>query len=70
MHPCTPPSNRHAFNMYLVIPYCTCTANPKLHKSDNCTKMQEAKLEFVYVPRGGCVGVAQISILCKTSNFH
>ena len=32
--------------------------------------MQEAKLEFVYVRRGGCVGVAQISILCKTSNFH
>ena len=29
--------------------------------------MQEAKLE--YVRRGGCVGVAQISILCKTSNF-
>ena len=45
-------------------------SNPKLHKSDNCTKMQEAKLEFVYVRRGGCVGVAQISILCKTSNFH
>ena len=53
----------------LVIPYCTCTANPRLHKSDNCTKMQEVKLEFVYVRRGGCVGVAQISILCKTSNF-
>ena len=34
------------------------TANPKLHKSDNCTKMQEAKLEFVYVRRGGCVGVS------------
>ena len=34
--------------------------------------MQEAKLEFVYVrrARGGCVGVAQTSILCKTSNFH
>ena len=32
--------------------------------------MQEAKLEFVYVLRGGCVGGAQISILCKTSNFH
>ena len=42
------------------------TANPKLHKSDNCTKRQEAELEFVYVHRGGCVGVAQISILCKT----
>ena len=55
MHPCTPPSNGHAFNMYLVIPYCTCTANPKLHKSDNCTKMQKAKLEFVYVRRDGCV---------------
>ena len=32
--------------------------------------MQEAKLEFVYVRRDGCVDVAQISILCKTSNFH
>ena len=32
--------------------------------------MQEAKLEFVYVRRGGCVSVAQISILCKTSKFH
>ena len=31
--------------------------------------MQGAKLELVYVHRGGCVGVAQISILCKTSNF-
>ena len=32
--------------------------------------MQETELEFVYVRRGGCVGVSQISILCKTSNFH
>ena len=31
--------------------------------------MQEAKLEFVYVRRGGYVGVARISNLCKTSNF-
>ena len=31
--------------------------------------MQEAKLEFVYVRRGGCVGVAQISILCKHPIF-
>ena len=47
MHPCTPPPWA-CLQHVLVIPYCTCTANPKLHKSDNCTKMQEAKLEFVY----------------------
>ena len=74
MHPCTPPSiNGHAFNIVLVIPYCTCTANPKLHKSDNCTKMQEAKLEFVYVHRGGCAQgwvLLKSAFLCKTSNFH
>ena len=70
MHPAHPPPQRACLQHVLVIPYCTCTANPKLHKSDNCTKMQEAKLELVYVRRGVCVGVAQTTILCKTSNFH
>ena len=63
MHPCIPPPP-------ITGTPSTCIGDTVLYmysKSNNCTKMQEAKLEFVYVHRGGCVGVAQISILCKTN---
>ena len=58
-------------NMYSWDRICTFTANHRLHISDNCSKMQEAKLEFINKYKGVGVWVLQeISILYKTSNFQ